>query len=312
MTLSAPVEGGFMLPVTVGGNLATAGVDYVVPPAELMFAGIAGEVQTVVVSILGDAVVEDDETFVVAPGAPDGLPAEVLSRLTIVTPFVIGTILNDDTASVTLSGPTTVVEPGGGGGTVVVTYTATLTAAVDGGLNVGYAVVPGTATAGSDFTAATGTLAFDGTAGQRLTFEVTILGDGTFEPTETLTIGLTPPTGLPPTIAGGDHAAPLRRWTLSITDDDSAIVGFAGPNSLVAETAGTHIVDVVLRTTGGAVLHTPARFGRSNSARRDRHDRRFHTRHAHSDVPGRFPRRRCRDGAVDVGSGTICWNKRRP
>ncbi len=256
VTLSGQLESGFTLPVTVGGGTATAGVDYAAPATELVFAGTAGEVQTINVSILGDAIVENDEIFAVALNVPTGLSDALLSRLTIDNGAATGTIINDDTASVTLSGPTTVDEPGGTGGSVVVTYTATLTAAVDGGLSVGYQTTGGTAMVGMDFGAANGTLTFDGSAGQTRTFDVTILGDGTFESGETLTIGLTPPTGLSPTIAAA-ITLPALPVTLTISDDDSATIGFANATSVVAETARTHTIDVVLRTAGGAVLSDP-------------------------------------------------------
>ena len=258
VVLSNPVEGGFTLPVTVGGGTAMAGVDYVVPPTDLTFSGVMGESQNIGVTIIGDRIVENNEEFAVALGAASGLPADALSRLTIVAGVATGTILNDDTATVTLSGPAVVSEPGGPGGTAVATYTATLVGEVDGGLTVGFETTPGTATAGVDFASATGSLSFDGSDGQSLTFDVTVLGDADFEADETLTVGLIADAGLSPTIGGAVTVAadPL---TLTITDDDSATVGFAQASSVVAETSGSHTVDVVLRTTGGAVLGEPLR-----------------------------------------------------
>ena len=52
------------------------------------------------------------------------------------------------------------------------TFTVTLSAAVQGGLTVQYATSDGTAAAGGDYTATSGTLSFAGTAGETQTFTV--------------------------------------------------------------------------------------------------------------------------------------------
>lgn len=78
----------------------------------------------------------------------------------------------------------------GNAGTSTMTFTATLSASVGGGFTVNYGTTNGTATAGSDYVAAVGTLAFAGIAGEGQTFAVTINGDTTFEPNETFTVAL--------------------------------------------------------------------------------------------------------------------------
>ncbi len=71
------------------------------------------------------------------------------------------------------------------------TFTVTLDAAVQGGVHVNYATADGTATlADNDYTAATGTLEFDGDAGETKTFDVTIIGDDKVEADEAFTVSL--------------------------------------------------------------------------------------------------------------------------
>lgn len=71
--------------------------------------------------------------------------------------------------------------------------TATFTARhtnsnASGSFTVNYATTDNTAVAGNDYTAASGTLNFNGTVGDTDTFTVTILDDGTFESPETFTV----------------------------------------------------------------------------------------------------------------------------
>ena len=76
----------------------------------------------------------------------------------------------------------------------VLAFAVTLSRAASGTLTVDYATSDGTATAGSDYTAASGTLSF--TAGESLkTIEVTVLDDSHDEGEETLTLRLSNASG---------------------------------------------------------------------------------------------------------------------
>ena len=98
------------------------------------------------------------------------------------------------------SGGTVTLEVNRGGGT-------------SGAVTVDYATVDGSALAGSDYTATSGTLSWaDGEGGSKL-INVPILDDGTVEPTESFTVVLSNPTG-GLTIGGGTA-------TVTIADDDS-------------------------------------------------------------------------------------------
>ena len=80
------------------------------------------------------------------------------------------------------------------GADAVLVFAVTLSRAASGTLTVNYATSDGTATAGTDYTAASGTLTF--TAGESSkTIEVTVLDDSHDEGEETLTLRLSDPSG---------------------------------------------------------------------------------------------------------------------
>jgi hypothetical protein len=99
----------------------------------------------------------------------------------------------------------------GNTGTTSAAFVVTLSAGSSQTVTVSYATANGTATAPSDFTAATGTLSFaPGVTSQ--TINVTVTGDTTVEPDETFTVTLSAPTGA--TIARAVAAG-------TITNDDA-------------------------------------------------------------------------------------------
>jgi hypothetical protein len=115
-----------------------------------------------------------------------------------------------------------------------------------GAVSVNYATADGSATAGSDYTAAAGTVSFaDGDAVSK-TFDVAVTNDADFEGDETFTVSLSNATG------GAKLGTPSSA-TVSITNDD------AGPGAIqlsaatysVAENGGT--LTVTVNRVGGSV-----------------------------------------------------------
>src|SRR6185436_19528331 len=93
------------------------------------------------------------------------------------------------------------------------TITVTRTGGSDGTVAVNYATSNGTATAGSDYTAASGTLNFD--AGETSkTFTVPIINDTAVENPETVALTLSSPTG-------GATLGTQATATLTINSDDT-------------------------------------------------------------------------------------------
>jgi hypothetical protein len=87
-----------------------------------------------------------------------------------------------------------VTTEGAAGTTETINMPVTLTTPSPGTVTVHFATADGTATAGSDYNATSGTLSFP--AGQtHKTVPVTIRGDGTHESAETFSLALSSPTG---------------------------------------------------------------------------------------------------------------------
>jgi len=212
VTLSAAAATAVTVNYATADGSAVAGADYASTSGTLNFSP-GQTTKTVTVSVNGDTAVEPNETFVVNLTAPSGA--------TIATPQGHGTITNDDVAPPpplpTLSiADVTGVE--GNVGTSSESFTVTLSAAAAGPVTVNYATADGSATAGVDYVAASGTLTFP--AGQTTkTVSVTVNGDTTAEPAETFSVTLSAPTGATLAKASG---------TGTITNDDVAPAGGGG------------------------------------------------------------------------------------
>jgi chitinase len=194
-------------PITVGytttNGTATAGTDYTAASGTLTFAaGVT--TQSIAVKVAGDTTVEPDETFTVTLANPTGA---TLSRAT-----ATGTIKNDDTVALPGVSIADVSVTEGSTGTTNANFTVSLSKAATTPITVGYTTTNGTATAGTDYTAASGTLTFAAGVTTQ-TIAVKVAGDTTVEPDETFTVTLTNPTG-----------ATLSRATATATikNDDTA------------------------------------------------------------------------------------------
>ena len=120
------------------------------------------------------------------------------------------TITDDDAPELSI-GDASVAE-GDSGESPTLTFTVTLSPAATLPVTVDWATSDGTAEAGSDYTAGSGTLTFN-TGDESKTVTVTVTGDDTDEPNETLTVTLSNESGATLTDATG---------TGTIEDDDDA------------------------------------------------------------------------------------------
>ena len=174
-TLSAASAQTVTVNFATANGTATAGSDYVAKSGTLSFApGVS--TRPISVTVNGDTTVEPNESFSVTLSSP--------TNAVIGSATGSGTITNDDTApglpSLAL-GNVSLME--GHSGTTLATFTATLSAASAQIVTVNYATANGTATAGSDYIAASGTLTFAPGVSTR-PINVTVNGDTTVEPTE--------------------------------------------------------------------------------------------------------------------------------
>ena len=160
---------------TANGS-ATAGSDYKDASGDVTIA--AGQTtRTFTIAVIGDRSAEPSEEFVVNLGAAtNGL---------IVDSQGVGTIV-DDEPRISIGD---VSKKEGNAGLTAFAFTVSLSAAYDVPVTVAYATANGTATAGGDYQAATGTTTIS--AGQTSgTITVRVIGDRLAEPNETFVVNL--------------------------------------------------------------------------------------------------------------------------
>jgi hypothetical protein len=193
---------------------ATAGQDYTAVSGTLTFP--AGETtQTIAVPIVNDTDVEGPETFTL------GLTGIVSGNATIADATATGTIDDARVATPEANVSDAAVVEGDG---VVAEFTVSLSEPGIETIEVSYTTVEGSATAGQDYTAVSGTLIFP--AGETAqTIAVPIVNDTDTEGTETFTLELTGIIGGNATIANGIG-------TGTISDDDSSGIDCGEPTIL--------------------------------------------------------------------------------
>jgi uncharacterized repeat protein (TIGR01451 family) len=212
--------GATELPASVdlatSNGTATAGSDYTATTGTVTFA--AGDTnQTFTVNVSGDTVFEAAEAFTASLSNPSGA--------TVADGSATATIQNDDTPPSLSIGDVSQAE--GNAGTTAFTFTVTKTGATQLPASVDLATSNGTATAGSDYTATTGTVTF--AAGDtNQTFTVNVSGDTVLEPDETFVVTLSNASGA--TIGDGSATA-----TITNDEPNATPVVSAGPDATVAE-----------------------------------------------------------------------------
>ncbi|MEO7975278.1 MAG: Calx-beta domain-containing protein, partial [Thermoanaerobaculia bacterium] len=184
--------------VATAGNSAASGLDFTSVDQELTFT--AGETQKIVtVAVTSDVIDETDEALTLALSSPAG---GFLRR-----PAAIGTILDDDTATLSVA-DVGVVE--GTGGTTTATVGIALSTPSAQTVTVTASTAAGSATAPADFAAASSSLTFvPGDLAKSLA--IAVVPDAVDENNETLFVRLTIPVGA----AVNDGEA-----VVTISDDD--------------------------------------------------------------------------------------------
>jgi uncharacterized repeat protein (TIGR01451 family) len=179
VTLSAASGRALSVGWATANGTALAPADYAAGSGTLTFnAGVTS--QTISVTVNGDAVDETNETFTVALSNP--------SNVTIADGTGLGTITDDDGAPQLSVADIAITE--GNAGSSNAQLTVTLLPASGQVVTVSWATQNGSATAGSDYTAASGSLTFAVGSTQQ-TFTVPVLGDTLDEANETFLVNLT-------------------------------------------------------------------------------------------------------------------------
>ncbi|CAD7216374.1 autotransporter domain-containing protein [Xanthomonas arboricola] len=234
VSLSQPAgTGGVSFDIATADGTATAGVDYVASSltGQTIPAGSSSATFTVLVN--GDTLSEPNETFFVNVSNVTGASVGDGQGQ--------GTIVNDDALPALSIDDVSVNE--GNSGTTTATFTVSLSAASGQTVSVNYTTADGTATAGSDYVARSGTLTFaPGVTAQGVA--ITVNGDTAVEPSETFSVGL----------SGASNASIARATgTGTIVNDD--VVVTVGPASLPAATAGS-AYSQTLSASGGTAPYT--------------------------------------------------------
>ena len=195
------------VPITVDwetkADSAEADVDYTEASGTLTFAPDDTE-ETIRVAIIDDEILEGLDVFTVRlSGTDDAL-------VTLGTSSSTGRIIDRDEATITFAEETTVDEDAG-----TVTLTLTASAPSTAAYTIDYDTEDGTAEAGTDYTAASGTVRFPALATER-TIAITVLEDTVDEEPEHFTVKLDDPSnrrvylasGPPPRVLIVDKIAP--------------------------------------------------------------------------------------------------------
>lgn len=221
--------------VTANGT-ATAGSDYTSTSGTLTIP--AGQLsKQISVQVKGDTAMEANETFYVNLSVPTGA--------TLADAQGLGTITNDDNRNLRIND---VTKAEGNSGVTPFTFTVSLNAISSAPVTVKYVTANGTATAGSDYAATSGTLTIP--AGQiSKTVTINVIGDTTDEANEKFYVNLSAPTGA--TLADAQGLG-------TITNDDGNKPDFVvtaitfNPPTPAANTAFTATITVKNQGTSAA------------------------------------------------------------
>jgi Calx-beta domain len=182
VTLSHPAAWSVTVDWDTMAGTATDGADYVGGSGTVTFAP-GDKSETVQIPVNGDVTFEPDEAFALVLSNASGAP--------IGDEQGIATIANDDDAPVLSVTDVSIVE--GNTGTRHLEFVVSLTGASDVDASVDFATADGTATGGTDFVAASGTLALP--AGETTgVVDVVVKGDTAHEATEHLSLALSDPS----------------------------------------------------------------------------------------------------------------------
>ncbi|MEM7113154.1 MAG: Calx-beta domain-containing protein, partial [Chloroflexota bacterium] len=217
---------------TTSDGTATNAADYTGQSGTLTFN--PGETsKTITIPILDDLEVEPSETVNLTLSNPTNtqLGANATAVLTII-----------DNEDVTFSTANYSVNEQGGAATI----TAVLSGTPNSTVTVDYQTIDGSATAGNDYQATSGTLTF--LAGETIkTFTVPVIDDSSIEPPETVTLRLVNPNNV--TIGA------LSQATLTIVDNED--VHFSSASYTVSESESQVTVTVELSSVspGGVSIN---------------------------------------------------------
>jgi hypothetical protein len=218
--------GAISVDFATSNGTATAGADYTATSGTLNFA--SGELSKVIsIPTLNDNVFENgNETFTIT------LSNSVGASLTLPSTATVAILDDDPKPSLSLSSNQRVAE--GNSGTKTLTFDVTLSNPSVQTVTVDFATANGTAMAGSDYVANSGTLTIPALA-TSATFNVSINGDSTVEPNETFSVNL----------SNASNASSIVSSSATVTiDNDDASFQLSSASYTVQEEAGFATVSI--------------------------------------------------------------------
>jgi flagellar assembly factor FliW len=255
-TVTSPkaVEGGFDVAISTTNGTAGA-ADYALVTTTVHFNGTVGETHPVRVTIIGDTIVEANETFNVNLGAiSNTTPTQATAITTGAT--AAASIYNDDTETLQITAPViteTNVDQ-------IVTFTVTSPNAVEGGFDVAISAINGTADS-SDYALVTTTVHFNGIAGETQPIRVTIKGDTVSEPNDTFTVKLgavsgTTATQIAAITSGASAVGTIINDDIDILQISAPVINETNANQTVTFTVTSPAAvaggfDVAIKTLNG-------------------------------------------------------------
>ena len=233
VTRTGGTDGAASVQYATGNGTATiAGGDYLAASGTLNWGNGDGAAKTFTVTILNDGTPEGNETINLTLSSPSGASLGTPDTATL-------TILaNDSPSPGALRFSKALYLTGEGGG--VATITVSRVGGTAGAVAVDYATGGGTATAGSDYTASSGTLNWSNGDAADKTYTVPITDDSVLEGLEWTFLVLSNP-------AGGATLRSPRSAVLAIIDNEPAAPQLSPPT--VAKAFGTASLPLTGSTT---------------------------------------------------------------
>lgn len=204
VSLSAPAPAPVSVNFATANGSATAPGDFTAASGTVTFA-VGQQTRPVNVTVIGDNLVEPDETLQITLSAPTGA--------TLGTATATGTIVNDDSAALSIAD--VALPEGNGGGNTPFVFTITSSSPSSTPITVNFATSNMSALSPADYAAATGvaTIAANATT---TTVTVNVVADNILEPNEQFTVTLSAPVGATladataiGTIIGDDAQVPI-------------------------------------------------------------------------------------------------------
>lgn len=227
----------FNINYSTSNGSATSGSDFTGTGSSspsVPFSHVTGE-GSFSISITDDVIQESNETFTIQISNGTGYQVEGSTNATY-------TISDDDHprkiyfSSASSSGSESVTS-----GNIAVNISTTSA----NNVTVNYQVTGGTATSGTDYTLASGTLTIPpGQSSGNISFSVT--NDNTIESDETFIVGLSAPTGASLDNPSSPVGTGFLSHTYTIQDNDQPVVAFTSASSSIVESGGNQQLTIAL------------------------------------------------------------------